>query len=66
VATAAEDRLSFRRAQSAHMAEASPYKKVASSPWFSFVQKLLVADDRLNLRGFERVPVLKPLAASFG
>jgi hypothetical protein len=30
-----------------------------------FVQKLLVAEDRLNLRGFERVPVLKPLAASF-
>jgi hypothetical protein len=31
-----------------------------------FVQKSLVADDRLILRGFERVPVLKPLAASFG
>jgi hypothetical protein len=42
------------------MAEASPYKKVASSPWFSFVQKLLVADDRLNLRGWN-VQSLKAL-----
>jgi hypothetical protein len=77
VATAQENRLSFRRAQSAHIvcgsyrfADASPIRKAASSPRFSakgfFVQNLLLADDRLNLRGFERVPVLKPLAASFG
>jgi hypothetical protein len=35
---------------------------LGGEPRAFFVQKLLVAEDRLNFRGFERVPVLKPLA----